>query len=106
MHEKEVYDAIIIDLRSRQPGKDINVYLSSLVDNLKTLWEKGVETYDAHLHEVFTLKAILLWTINDFLAYGNLVGCTVKGYYACLICGEGTYSQRLKHGRKNSYVGH
>ena len=76
------------------------------MDNLKTLWEKGVETYDAHLREVFTLKAILLWTINDFPAYGNLVGCTVKGYYACPIYGEGTYSQRLKHGRKNSYMGH
>ncbi|RVW36288.1 hypothetical protein CK203_103040 [Vitis vinifera] len=36
----------------RQPGKNIDVYLSPLVDDLKTLWEKGVETYDAHLHEV------------------------------------------------------
>ena len=43
----------------RQPGKNIDVYLSPLVDDLKTLWEKGVETYDAHLHKVFTLKAIL-----------------------------------------------
>ncbi|RVW59097.1 hypothetical protein CK203_113303 [Vitis vinifera] len=83
----------------RQPGKNIDVYLSPLVDDLKTLWEKGVETYDAHLREVFTLKAILLWTINDFPAYGNLAGCTVKGYYACPICGEGTYSKRLKHGK-------
>ncbi|RVW35629.1 hypothetical protein CK203_106307 [Vitis vinifera] len=81
----------------RQPSKNIDVYLSPLVDDLKTLWEKGVETYDAHLHEVFTLRVILLWTINDFPAYGNLAGCTVKGYYACPICGEGTYSKRLKH---------
>ncbi|KAL6315713.1 hypothetical protein AAG906_006575 [Vitis piasezkii] len=29
-----------------------DVYLSPLVDDLKTLWEKGVETYDAHLREV------------------------------------------------------
>ena len=90
----------------QQPSENIDVYLSPMVDDLKTLWEKGVETYDAHLHEVFTLKAIILWTINDFPAYGNLVGCTVKGYYACLICGEGTYSKRLNHGRKNSCMGH
>nr|CAN78619.1 hypothetical protein VITISV_034823 [Vitis vinifera] len=93
----------------RQPGlgvKNIDVYLSPLVDDLKTLWEKGVETYDAHLREVFTLKAIILWTINDFPAYGNLAGCPVKGYYACPICGEGTCSKRLKHGRKNSYMGY
>ena len=76
----------------RQPGSDIDVYLAPLVDDLKTLWEVGVETYDAHEQEFFTLKAILLWTINDFLAYGNLSGCPTKGYYACPICGEETNS--------------
>ena len=65
-----------------------------------------MEAYDAHQKEFFTLKAILLWTINDFPAYGNLSGCTVKGYYACPICGEETYSHWLKHGNKNSYTGH
>ncbi|RVW18016.1 hypothetical protein CK203_112664 [Vitis vinifera] len=70
----------------RQPGKDIDVYLAPLVDDLKALWEVGVKAYDAHQREFFTLKAILLWTINDFPAYGNLSGCTVKGYHACPIC--------------------
>ncbi|RVW72902.1 hypothetical protein CK203_056355 [Vitis vinifera] len=92
--------------RPRQPGKDIDVYLAPLVDDLKTLWEVGVKAYDAHQQEFFTLKAILLWTINDFPAYGNLSGCTVKGYYACPICGEETNSHWLKHGNKNSYTGH
>ena len=32
--------------------------------------------------------------------------CTVKGYFGCPICGEETYSCRLKHGKKNSYTGH
>ena len=65
-----------------------------------------METYDAHEQEFFTLKTILLWTINDFPAYGNLSGCATKGYYACPICGEETNSQWLKHGNKNSYIGH
>ena len=73
--------------RPRQPSKDIDVYLSPLVDDLKLFWEKRVETYDAHLHEVFNLKVILLWIINGFPVYRNLVGCTIKGYYACPICG-------------------
>ncbi|RVW61746.1 hypothetical protein CK203_065428 [Vitis vinifera] len=68
--------------------------------------EVGVKAYDAHQREFFTLKAILLWTINDFPAYGNLSGCTVKGYHACPICGEETNSHWLKHGNKNSYTGH
>ena len=28
--------------------------------------------YDASSKETFNLKAILMWTINDFPAYGNL----------------------------------
>ncbi|KAL6345336.1 hypothetical protein AAG906_015819 [Vitis piasezkii] len=78
---------------------------SSLKD-LKTLWEVGVQAYDAHQREFFTLRVVLLWTISDFPAYGNLSGCTVKGYFGCPICGEETYSRRLKHGKKNSYTGH
>ena len=90
----------------RQPGNDIDVYLAPLLDDLKMLWEEGVESYDAHRQELFTLRVVLLWKINDFPAYGNLPGCIVKGYFACPICGEDTYSHRLKHGKKNSYTGH
>ena len=32
----------------RQPGNEIDIYLAPLVYDLKTLWEIGVETYDAH----------------------------------------------------------
>ncbi|RVW23622.1 hypothetical protein CK203_095835 [Vitis vinifera] len=66
----------------------------------------GVECYDVHQQEVFTLRVVLLWTINDFPAYGNLSGCVVKGYFACPICGEDTFSHRLKHRKKNSYTSH
>lgn len=90
----------------RQPGNDIDVYLAPLIEDLKTLWDEGVHAYDAYLQESFTLKAILLWTINDFPAYGNLCGCAVKGYYACPICGEETDSIRLKHSKKNVYTSH
>ncbi|XP_073131437.1 uncharacterized protein [Henckelia pumila] len=90
----------------RQPGNDIDVYLAPLIDDLKCLWDTGVESYDAYQEESFSLKAVLLWTINDFPAYGNMSGCVVKGYHACPICAENTYSTRLKHSRKMSYTGH
>ncbi|XP_073152786.1 uncharacterized protein [Henckelia pumila] len=90
----------------RQPGNDIDVYLAPLIEDLKCLWDFGVETYDAYREETFSLRAVLLWTINDFPAYGNLSGCVVKGYHACPICAEKTYSTRLKHSRKMSYTGH
>ncbi|XP_058195233.1 uncharacterized protein LOC131311699 [Rhododendron vialii] len=89
-----------------QPGNDIDVFLEPLIDDLKSLWKEGVEAYDAYKQQHFRLRAVLLWTINDLPAFGNLSGCTVKGYYACPICGEGTCSCRLKHGKKNSYEGH
>ncbi|XP_073121652.1 uncharacterized protein [Henckelia pumila] len=90
----------------KQPGNDIDVYLAPLVDDLKCSWEIGVDAYDAYRKEYFSLRAVLLWTINDFPAYGNMSGCVVKGYQACSICGEETYSTRLKHSRKMSYTGH
>ena len=89
----------------RQLSNDIDIYLAPLIEYLKTLWEVGVQAYDAHQQEFFTLRVFLLWTISDFPAYGNFSGCTVKGYFGCLVCREGTYSRRLKHGKKNSYIG-
>ena len=47
----------------KQPGNNIGVYLTLLIDDLKNLWD-----------------GVLLWTINDFPAYGNLSGHYVKGY--------------------------
>ncbi|KAL5555975.1 hypothetical protein UlMin_038211 [Ulmus minor] len=66
----------------RQPGNDIDVYLAPLIEDLKMLWEEGVECFDGSREETFTLRALLLWTINDFPAYGNLSGYSIKGYFA------------------------
>ncbi|KAA0054086.1 transposase [Cucumis melo var. makuwa] len=81
-------------------------WLSSLIDDLKLMWEEGVQCFDAHRNERFTLRAVLLWTIIDFPVYGNLCGCSVKGYKACPICEEETSSIRLPHGKKNAYMRH
>jgi hypothetical protein len=90
----------------KQPGNDIDIYLEPLIDELRMLWDGVSEVFDAYRNEYFTLRAVLLWTINDFLAYGNLLGCTTKGYKACPICGEQTPAIRLKHGRKMCYGCH
>ncbi|TYK29669.1 putative polyprotein [Cucumis melo var. makuwa] len=57
----------------KQPGDDIDTYLAPLIEDLKLLWENGVECYDAYREEVFNLRSVLLWTINDFPAYGTLL---------------------------------
>ncbi|XP_042404585.1 uncharacterized protein LOC121994707 [Zingiber officinale] len=90
----------------KQPGNDIDVYLEVLVEYLQRLWEGVDGVYDAYRRQFFTLQAVLLWTINDFPAYGNLSGCTTHGYYACLVCGEDTYARHLENGKKMSFAGH
>ncbi|XP_057249341.1 uncharacterized protein LOC104883507 [Beta vulgaris subsp. vulgaris] len=60
-------------------GNDIDIYLQPLIDDLKIMWEKGVEVFDAHRQEKFNLRAMLFCTIQDYPAYGNLSGYTVKG---------------------------
>ncbi|KAE8661890.1 hypothetical protein F3Y22_tig00113722pilonHSYRG00260 [Hibiscus syriacus] len=63
----------------KQHGNNIDVYLAPLIADLKLFWETGVKTYDAYKKEYCNLRAILLWTINYFHAYGNLSGCVTKG---------------------------
>ncbi|XP_040367462.1 uncharacterized protein LOC121050682 [Rosa chinensis] len=90
----------------KQPGNDIDVYLEPLIDDLKMLWEGVRGVYDARQSEYFTLRGLLFWTINDFLAYGNLSGSIVKGYNACPIFLEKTEPTRLVNGKKMAYIGH
>ncbi|XP_075475397.1 uncharacterized protein LOC142506126 [Primulina tabacum] len=90
----------------KQPGNDIDVYLDVLVEDLQRLWDGVDGVYDAYRRQFFTLKAVLLWTINDFPAYGNLSGCTTHGYYACPVCKEDTCAKHLENGKKMSFVGH
>ncbi|XP_040371181.1 uncharacterized protein LOC121051824 [Rosa chinensis] len=90
----------------KQSGNDIDVYLEHLIDDLKLLWEGVSGVYDARQSEYFTLRGLLLWTINDFPAYGNLSGSIVKGYNTCLICLEKTKPTRLVNGGKMVYIVH
>ena len=89
---------------SNAPGKEIDVYMRPLIDELNELWENGVLTYDASTQQTFRMHAAVMWTINDFPAYGNLSGWSTKGYLSCPPCNEDALSQRLRI--KISYLGH
>ncbi|GJS13409.1 putative transposon, En/Spm-like protein [Tanacetum coccineum] len=62
-------------LISGYPGNDIDVFLEPLVDDLHTLFEIGVDTYDDSTKDNFNLCAVVLWTINDYPTLGTLCGC-------------------------------
>ncbi|CAI0559000.1 unnamed protein product [Linum tenue] len=86
------------------PGKDIDIYMQPLIDELKELWSDGIQTFDTHSKSNFQLHAAVLWTINDFPAYGNLSGWSTKGYLACPVCNKDGLGQKLKS--KIGYLGH
>ena len=51
----------------------------------------------------FNLKAMLLWSMHDFPAFGVVAGQVTKGYRGCPVCGEHTISRRSLALRKNVY---
>ncbi|CAI0396796.1 unnamed protein product [Linum tenue] len=90
----------------KSPGANIDIYLEPFIEELIHLWEKGVDTYDAHAKTTFKLHASLLWTINDFPAYSMLSGWRTKKGYGCPCCGFNTWSKWLTHGNKYCFLGH
>jgi hypothetical protein len=54
----------------------------------------------------FKLRAILMWSIHDFPAYGLLAGQVTKGYKGCPPCGPHVSTRRSKALGKNVYFGH
>jgi len=84
----------------RSPGKSLDVYLQLLIDELKILWDIGVNTFDAWKKQNFIMKAALMWTISDFLAYGMLSGWSTHGKFACPYCMGDINSFTLKSGGK------
>jgi len=75
------------------------VYLAPFIEKLQRLW-KGVMATDGSVLEKasssersiystnpnFNLRANLMWSIQDFLAYGLLAGQVTKGYRGCSPC--------------------
>ncbi|GKE79353.1 CACTA transposable element, partial [Tanacetum coccineum] len=87
----------------KSPGKDIDVYLRPLIDDLKVLWAlKGVKTIDITTGQKFNMRAMVLWTINDFLTRSSLSGWSGQGYKACPTCNKDTPSMCVL----GAYVGH
>ena len=82
------------------PTKKIDVYLQPLIDDLQLLWNEGVFTYDIFGKENFVKRACLMWTMNDFPAYGMLSGWGTKGKLACPHCMEDTKVFTLRYGGK------
>lgn len=101
MHGKTLFFS---DLVNSWTKNEIYVYLRPLVDELKELWENDVQTHHKMNGSTFNLCVAVMWTINDFLAYGNLSGRSTHGKLACPMCNkDGSYT-KLRD--KYCYIGH
>ena len=86
------------------PGKDFDVFMEPLVEELLQLWT-GVPTYDAlSPEEKFNLRAAIIWSIHDFPAPHTLSGRITAGYEACVHCDKDPCSKRIRS--KICYIGH
>lgn len=87
-------------------GTHFDIYLEPLLLELTQLWVDGVITVDAAQYtgvRNFRLRAMLLWTIHDFPAYGLVAGCVTKGFRGCPVCGPATESRRSNALKKCVY---
>jgi hypothetical protein len=79
-------------------SNNFDVYLALVFEEFVELW-KGVKVVDV-LQPVkrreFTMRAILMWTIHDFPAYGKVYGCQHQGYTTCPPCGTDIVSRWSK----------
>ncbi|GJS44466.1 hypothetical protein Tco_0569509 [Tanacetum coccineum] len=84
-------------------GVDVNRgnrHHKPLVDDLHTLFETRVDTYDAFTKDNFNLRVVVLWTINDYPALSTLCGCPYSGFKGCVVCGKDTNCVRLSASSK------
>ena len=105
MKEPYMFMSFLI-LGPKGAGNDIDAYLRPLINELNELWENGVNTYDVSTRINFQLKAVVMWTINDFSAYDLTSSWSTKGKLACLCCAKKTTHRRLHHNSKIYYMRH
>nr|XP_028945197.1 uncharacterized protein LOC103453394 [Malus domestica] len=81
-----------------------NVRLGLDTDEFNPFGEKDVRTYDKYTGQMFTMRAAVMWIVNNFPAYAMVSGWMTKGYLASPICKENITSSW--HARKVCYLGH
>jgi len=104
--QKRMYLLLTILIsRPTQPGVDMDVFLESLMQDMKILWEIGVKMLDEYRKASFMVRAIIFVTINDYLALFTLSGYFNKNV-GCMVCIDGTTYVSLTASKKTIYMRH
>jgi hypothetical protein len=87
-----------------QPGVDMDVFLEPLMEDMKILWETGVQMLDEYRKDSFTLRAIMFVTINDYPLF--TISGQFKGKIGCTLCIDGTAYVSLTASKKIVFMRH
>ena len=93
---KELLFMSILIPGPKHPKRSLDVFLQPLIEELKELWSTGMHIYDCSTRTNFTMRAVLLWTISDFPAYGMLSGWMTHWRLSCPYCMGSTNAFQLK----------
>jgi hypothetical protein len=99
--------AVLIPGPNSPTADNIDVFLKPLVQDLLKLWT-GIPAINMSKPEGekgFTLRAMLIWTVNDFPALGLIYGQQVSGYKGCPMCGPETCAEHATLLSKMIYLG-
>ena len=80
------------------PSKKVNILMQPLVNELQELCV-GVNSWDTSVKKEFKLRVAYLWSVHDFMAYGDFAGWSTHGRLACPY-GYGCKGFTLRNGHK------
>ena len=104
-----VIPVLLIPGKHSPNGRNIDVYMKPVIEQLKQLWWPGVWADDhsipPELTRRFILRGCLMWTINDWPGYGLLSGMAHGGYAGCPPCGPEVTSRYSRELHKCLYTG-
>jgi hypothetical protein len=100
MKEENFFLSLVVP-GPKNPGKNLNVFMRPLVDELNEAWP-GVVTYDSFSKKNFKMRVSYHTSIHDYLALGMFSGWSTHGRLACIECMEDVDSTWLPKGQKHS----
>lgn len=89
-------------------GKEFDVYMQPLLEELKSVWDPGTTAYDHSMpigHRRFTLRVGIITTIGDYPRLGMIFGCAHQGATRCILCESNVTSRRSNELGKTIYEG-
>ena len=101
MQRKNIFLTLIIP-GPNYLGKNMNVYMQPLKDDLQEAWDNGFKTYDAYSKWSFIMRVWYMYSTHDLPAYALFVGWCVHGRFPCPTCKGALEFRWLQAGRKFS----